>query len=292
MTINLIGNTQVWESWALSVYTPRCSPPGSLFVMNTPFVVCDSCLTPSVCSTPHPIYKETPMQSSENPKAARAVADGKAPLDYLESAVCDDGEARVLANGAAKYGRRNFRDTPILWTTYLGALRRHLNALHAGDDIDPYSGEHHLFHIRASTAVLLAAADAGTLVDDRHDKESIAAPAEKNKWSCCLGLDYDHVKCGGCDSVLAQEGRARVEHALKCCAGMPLADSCHTECMSGPSPAAEVPRAERSAPEFVCCITKFPGYEPGAWGTEMITDWCRGLTGGAGCANGGPVPAT
>lgn len=105
-----------------------------------------------------------------NPKAARAVTDGKAPLDYLEP-ICDAGEARVLAGGAAKYGRRNFRDpgTEMLWSTYLGSMRRHLNALHAGEDIDPDSGEHHLSHIRANTAVLLAAMDAGTLRDDRLD---------------------------------------------------------------------------------------------------------------------------
>lgn len=105
-----------------------------------------------------------------NPKAARAVSDGKAPLDYLEP-VCDAGEARVLKGGADKYGRRNFRDpsTVMLWSTYLGSMRRHLNALHAGEDTDPDSGEHHLSHIRANTAVLLAAMDAGTLRDDRHD---------------------------------------------------------------------------------------------------------------------------
>lgn len=101
-----------------------------------------------------------------NPKVARAVADGKAPLDYLEPA-CDAGEARVLKGGADKYGRRNYRDTEMLWTTYLGSMRRHLNALALGEDIDPESGEHHLSHIRANAAVLQGAAAAGTLVDDR-----------------------------------------------------------------------------------------------------------------------------
>lgn len=117
-----------------------------------------------------------------NPKAGRAVADGKAPLDYLEP-VCDAGEARVLKGGADKYGRRNFRDpsTEMLWSTYLGSMRRHLNALHAGEDLDPDSGEHHLSHIRANTAVLQAAMDAGTLRDDRLDTTVTARSSAVHK---------------------------------------------------------------------------------------------------------------
>lgn len=103
----------------------------------------------------------------DNPKAARAVADGKDPLDYLESAVCDPSEARVMKSGADKYGRRNFRDSTILATTYVGAIRRHLNAFASGEDTDPNSGEPHLAHIRACCAVLLSAQDAGTYEDDR-----------------------------------------------------------------------------------------------------------------------------
>lgn len=107
-----------------------------------------------------------------NPKAVRAAADGKDPLDYLEP-VCDGPEARVLKAGADKYGRRNFAgpETIMLWSTYIGSLRRHVNALAAGEDTDPDTGEQHLAHIRANTAVLMAAAEAGTLVDDRLNTE-------------------------------------------------------------------------------------------------------------------------
>lgn len=111
------------------------------------------------------LNKEAP--SMDNPKAGRAVADGKDPLDYLESAVCDPPEARVMKSGADKYGRRNFRDSTILATTYVGAIRRHLNAFASGEDTDPDSGEPHLAHIRACCAVLLSAQDAGTYEDDR-----------------------------------------------------------------------------------------------------------------------------
>jgi hypothetical protein len=108
-----------------------------------------------------------------NPKAAQAVADGKAPLDYLESAVCDPSEARVMFSGAQKYGRRNFRDSTIKATTYIGALRRHVNAFASGEDIDPDSGEPHLAHIRACCAVLMSAQDAGTYHDDRREQFSL-----------------------------------------------------------------------------------------------------------------------
>lgn len=141
-----------------------------------------------------------------NPKAARAVADGKAPLEYLEP-IADEGEARVLFAGANKYGRRNFvnPDTEMHWSTYLGSMRRHLNALHRGEDIDPDTGEHHLAHIRANTAVLLASAAAGTLTDDRLD--SVVTPRSREvheganheaKADCWVGPFCGHGTCDGC----------------------------------------------------------------------------------------------
>jgi hypothetical protein len=119
-----------------------------------------------------------------NPKAAQAVADGKAPLDYLESAVCDPSEARVMFSGAQKYGRRNFRDSTIKATTYVGALRRHVNAFASGEDIDPDSGEPHLAHIRACCAVLMSAQDAGTYDDDRGVAVTLPARALGRTYDC------------------------------------------------------------------------------------------------------------
>lgn len=119
-----------------------------------------------------------------NPKAARAVSDGKAPLQFLE-AVCNPGEARVLAGGAAKYGRRNFTLTEMRWSTYIGSMRRHLDALASGEDLDPESGEHHLSHLRANAAVLQASEAAGTLVDDRLE-------ASVTERSNAVHVDGDH----------------------------------------------------------------------------------------------------
>jgi hypothetical protein len=140
-----------------------------------------------------------------NPKAARAVADGKAPLDYLESAVCDPSEARVMFSGAQKYGRRNFRDSTIKATTYVGALRRHVNAFASGEDIDPDSGEPHLAHIRACCAVLMSAQDAGTYHDDRRVQFSITPQYQRGVDELAeeLAADAKAPPCidkGGCDT--------------------------------------------------------------------------------------------
>lgn len=111
-----------------------------------------------------------------NPKAARAVSDGKAPLDYLEPCTFAP-EARVLKSGADKYGRRNFRDTTIDASTYVGALLRHVVAWADGEDVDPDSGEHHLAHVRACCAVVMSAQDADTFNDDRDTAETIPVRA-------------------------------------------------------------------------------------------------------------------
>lgn len=111
-----------------------------------------------------------------NPKELAAAQDDKAPLDYLEHAA-DVQISRALAggaftptgklSGAAKYGRRNFRYSPIKANVYIGAIKRHIGALANGEDIDPDSGLSHWAHIGADIHVVLSAMDAGTYEDDR-----------------------------------------------------------------------------------------------------------------------------
>ncbi len=115
--------------------------------------------------------RANPKAVRANPKAVRAVADNKPPLDYLEWGVLDSA-ARVMKSGADKYGRRNYRDTEILASVYVGALLRHVTAWAAGEDIDPDSGQPHLAHVVANCMVVESAGLAGTLVDDRHEKRS------------------------------------------------------------------------------------------------------------------------
>lgn len=105
---------------------------------------------------------------SLNPKDAAAAADERCPLDLLEPAA-DEQIARALANGRDKYGLRNFTapDNQISYRVYLAAIRRHINELLRYEDVADDSGLHHLAHIGANVHVVLAAIEAGTLVDDR-----------------------------------------------------------------------------------------------------------------------------
>lgn len=78
--------------------------------------------------------------------------------------------AKALQCGAAKYGPWNWRNNKVEMMTYLGALRRHIDCVLNGEDIDPESGAHHLGHIAAGCAIVLDARQHGTLVDNRPPK--------------------------------------------------------------------------------------------------------------------------
>ena len=75
-----------------------------------------------------------------------------------------------LLDGALKYGRANWRETGVRFTIYYDALRRHLDALYEGEDIDPDSGLPHLAHILACAAILADAQATGNLNDDRQHR--------------------------------------------------------------------------------------------------------------------------
>ena len=107
----------------------------------------------------------------DNPKLIRAQKDGKDPLEYLVTTVWP-GDARCHESGAKKYGINNWRIDEILASTYKGAMLRHLKAWAEGEDLDPDSGESHLYHIRACCAIVLDSEMHGTLIDDRLLAES------------------------------------------------------------------------------------------------------------------------
>ena len=108
---------------------------------------------------------------SDNPKYVQAMKDGKARMENIPLTVLD-GDAAVHSLGADKYGRFNWRQDPILATTYVAAMLRHLTAWAGGEDLDPESGKSHLYHIRACCAVALDADIHGKLIDDRNKVES------------------------------------------------------------------------------------------------------------------------
>lgn len=82
--------------------------------------------------------------------------------------------AGALALGAEKYGVANWRNNNVQAMTYIGAMRRHIDAYLDGQDIDPESGVSHLAHVAACCAITLDAAASGTLVDNRPPCNKIA----------------------------------------------------------------------------------------------------------------------
>lgn len=104
-----------------------------------------------------------------NPKDA--IGSGKLPL-HLVPAIATAGESLALMWGAMNYGRANWRDAGVRYTIYTDAIERHLGKLKEGQDWDSESGLHHLWHIRACTAILLDADAVGMLTDDRVKSEA------------------------------------------------------------------------------------------------------------------------
>ena len=90
----------------------------------------------------------------------------KCPLQLLPSFPQQEA-AWVFKHGADKYGAYNWRENHVVASTYMGAMRRHLEAWYNGQDIDPESGHHHLAHVIASAMIVLDADEHDTLSDDR-----------------------------------------------------------------------------------------------------------------------------
>ena len=99
-----------------------------------------------------------------NPKDR--IGSAKVPLDLFPSTAIAVG-AMAMLEGACKYGRNNWRVTPIQATEYLNALGRHVHLWKEGERSCPKSGVHHLGHALACLALIVDAEYAGTLIDDR-----------------------------------------------------------------------------------------------------------------------------
>lgn len=90
------------------------------------------------------------------------------PQLYLIPPEANAHMAAALVDGANKYGAFNWRTpgTRIKKSTYISAIRRHLDAYLDGEENAQDSGVSHLGHILANCAILLDAKKAGTLHDD------------------------------------------------------------------------------------------------------------------------------
>jgi hypothetical protein len=99
-----------------------------------------------------------------NPKDL--IGTDKLPLHLWPETATAMG-ALGLLEGALKYGRSNWRVSGVRYSIYIDALRRHVNALFEGEDLDPDSGLPHLSHALACLAIIVDAQAAENLTDDR-----------------------------------------------------------------------------------------------------------------------------
>jgi hypothetical protein len=79
----------------------------------------------------------------------------------------------VMQHGADKYGKYNWRETPIDTVDYVDALGRHFLAWWGGEDLDPDSGESHLVHLAACASVVWDAIQHDSFTDNRLTQEEI-----------------------------------------------------------------------------------------------------------------------
>jgi hypothetical protein len=70
-------------------------------------------------------------------------------------------------NGALKYGKANYANTPVEASIYIDGAMRHLAAWAAGEEFDPADGVPNLGGVLANIAILLEARAANMLIDDR-----------------------------------------------------------------------------------------------------------------------------
>lgn len=89
-----------------------------------------------------------------DPKASQAIQ--KPQLQLIPPALSEE-TAKALERGAVKYGPWNWRENEVEIMTYLGAMKRHIDKLINGEDIDPDTGAHHLGCVAAGCGIVLDA---------------------------------------------------------------------------------------------------------------------------------------
>ena len=104
------------------------------------------------------------MQDTANPKDAAGRA--KLPL-HLWPATATAMGCIGLLEGMGKYGRLNWRATPVYASVYVAALKRHMEDWFEGQDLALDSQNPHLANALACLAILVDAQAHGTLIDDR-----------------------------------------------------------------------------------------------------------------------------
>jgi len=105
-----------------------------------------------------------------DPNPKQQYGDRKVKLQLVPPAACI-AIAKGMAEGAEKYGPWNWRDDPVELMTYIGAVKRHIDAWIEGEEHDPDSKgtKHHLDGAMASLAIVIDAMGLGEgrFIDNR-----------------------------------------------------------------------------------------------------------------------------
>ena len=99
-----------------------------------------------------------------NPKQAFGDLKDQLALNP-HSAAIEQSKAHRL--GHNKYGFMNWRENPVEAMTYAHAMIRHIYEWIEGRDTDAESGAHPFGHVMSSAAIVIDAAEQGTLIDNR-----------------------------------------------------------------------------------------------------------------------------
>jgi hypothetical protein len=106
----------------------------------------------------------------DNPKTVYGMAKPSV-FNLPPNALLEIGE--VMAFGAKKYGRFNWREKRVSFSVYYDAAMRHLFAIRDGQKLDPE--RKHAAHVAACMMIILDADDRGNLNFDV-DNESFLVP--------------------------------------------------------------------------------------------------------------------
>jgi hypothetical protein len=117
------------------------------------------------------------MEHGVNPKDAYGIQ--KVPLHVVPPSSII-AEALALRDGARKYGAYNWRSSRVQAIVYFDACMRHLLSWFDGEELASDSKVPHLAHAKACIAILIDAAETGTLDDNRPPKGT--APGLLEKW--------------------------------------------------------------------------------------------------------------
>lgn len=112
-----------------------------------------------------PVTVPTTTYADGNPKSRQGAK--KHSLRYLPLAA-NIAVNQALGDGAVKYGPANWRETGVAASVYIDAALRHISQFFDGhQDNASDSGVHNLGHAMACMAIIIDAAAAGKLIDDR-----------------------------------------------------------------------------------------------------------------------------